>query len=372
MAADTPAETGVNGARPAPGKNPRVRIVLLSMLAVVVIGATVWGLSWWTHGRFFQSTNDAYLRADLVTAAPKVSGYVEAVYVVDNQAVAAGQPLVKVDERTYRANVNQALATIEARKADVVRAQAELDQQQATIAQAKAQFAGARVAAAFAGRQVGRYSPLAASGADTSEKLDQLADTRDQAQATLKANAAAVDSAERQIATLKAAVEQAQAQLTASQASARQGQLDLADTLVRSSIAGRVGDKSVRVGQYVQPGTRMMSIVPVQNLYLTANFKETQIGRMRVGQAVDIRIDALPGAKIRGHIESFAPGTGSLFALLPPENATGNFTKIVQRAPVRIVVDATPEQRKVLIPGLSATVTVDTRGASEHQAGDAR
>jgi membrane fusion protein, multidrug efflux system len=363
MAAETPGANGNGGARPSPLKNPVTRVVLVAVLAVLVAAGVVWGLDWWGRGRFLQITDDAYLHADMVTAAPRVSGYVETVYVADNQPVSAGQPLVKVDERPYRASLAQALATVAARKADIARAEAEATQQQASIAQAKAQLAGAQVAAAFAKRQVGRYSPLAASGADTSERLDQFSDNQDQAQATVKANAAALDAAQRQVATLKAAVEQARAQLQAAEAQVRQVQIDLADTLVRSSLEGRVGDRSVRVGQYVQPGTRMLSIVPVRQIYLTANFKETQIGRMRVGQPATIRIDALPGETIRGQVESFAPGTGAQFALLPPENATGNFTKIVQRTPVRIRLDPGPEARKVLVPGLSATVTVDTRGA---------
>ncbi len=138
--------------------------------------------------------------------------------------------------------------------------------------------------------------------------------------------------------------------------------MNLGDTVVASAIDGRIGDRSVRVGQYVAPGTRLMSVVPVADLYIVANFKENQIGRMRAGQPVNVHIDALPGREISGVVDSFAPGTGSQFALLPPENATGNFTKIVQRVPVRIRLRAAPEVRKVLLPGLSATVKVDTKG----------
>ena len=366
MAADTPDTSGkTNGARPSPFRNPVTGVVLLLAALVVVVLVVFWAFGWWTNGRFFQTTNDAYLHADQVIVAPKVSGYVDAVYVADNQAVWAGQPLVKVDERSYLATLSQARATVDARKADIVRAEAEANQQQAAIAQAQAQLGGARVALAFAGQQVARYQPLAASGADTTERLAQLRNTQDQAEATLKTNTAALDSSQRQIATLQAGLEQAKAQLEAAQASAHQAELDLGDTLIRSSIAGSVGDKTVRVGQYVQPGTRMMSIVPVRQVYLTANFKETQVGLMRAGQPVEIRIDALPHAKLHGRVESFSPGTGAQFALLPPENATGNFTKIVQRAPVRIQIDAGPEVRKVLIPGLSATVIVDTRSGRD-------
>jgi membrane fusion protein (multidrug efflux system) len=167
------------------------------------------------------------------------------------------------------------------------------------------------------------------------------------------------------VANLQAQIQQAHAQLDASLAAADQSKLDTDDTLVRSTIAGRVGDRTVRVGQYVQPGTRLMTIVPVQDVYLTANFKETQIGLMRVGQPATIRIDALPGADLHGTVDSFSPGTGSQFALLPAQNATGNFTKIVQRVPVKIRIAAGPETRKVLLPGLSVNVDVDTRSARD-------
>ena len=213
--------------------------------------------------------------------------------------------------------------------------------------------------------EVQRYAPLAATGAETSERLAELTSTRDQALATLAANTAAVDAAETQIAATTAQIAQARAQLAAAEASARQAHLDLQDTVVRSALAGKVGDRSVRVGQYVQPGTRMLSVVPVQSTYLTANFKETQVGRMRVGQPVILHVDALPGTDLHGVVDSFAPGTGAQFALLPPENATGNFTKIVQRIPVRIRIETGPETRSVLLPGLSVTADVDTRSSRE-------
>lgn len=294
-----------------------------------------------------------------------MSGYVQKVFVADNQVVKAGEPLLQVDARTYDAALAQSRATVDSRRADVQRAKAEADQQQATIAQTAAQLAVSRAAARFAAAQVDRYAPLAASGADTHEKLDQLKDARDQALATQKANAAALQSAQRQLATLAATAAQAKAQLEAAQASLDASQIDVGHTLIRSTIAGRVGDRTVRVGQYVQPGTRLMSIVPVERLYITANFKETQIGRMRPGQPVEIDVDALPDAHIQGKVESFAPGTGAQFALLPPENATGNFTKIVQRVPVRISVEANEAARPILVPGLSVTVTVDTRSGED-------
>ena len=343
----------------------RRRALLLSIGAVAAIAVIVYGVRWWTVGRFIESTDDAYLQADSVTIAPKVSGYVAEVYVTDNQAVTVGQPLVRLDRRQYQAVLEQANATIAARKADIERGAAELLQQQANIAQARAQLQGARSAETHAIEEVKRYEPLVATGAETNEKLADLVNARNQAAATVAADIAAVQASQRQPATTQAQIEQARAQLQASEASFRQAQLDTQDTVISSTLAGRVGDRSVRVGQYAQPGTRFMTIVPVQDVYLVANFKETQIGLMRAGQPATIHVDALSGTDLHGSVVSFSPGTGSQFALLPPQNATGNFTKIVQRVPVRIHIDAGQETRAVLVPGLSVTVRVDTRSGQE-------
>jgi membrane fusion protein (multidrug efflux system) len=343
----------------------RRRVLLLSIGAIAVVAAVIYGVRWWTVGRFIESTDDAYLQADSVTIAPKVSGYVAEVFVTDNQAVTAGQPLVRLDRRQYQAVLEQANANIAARKADIERGAAELLQQQANIAQARAQLQGARSAETHAIEEVKRYEPLVATGAETNEKLADLVNARNQAAATVAADVAAVEASQRQPATTQAQIEQARAQLQASEASFRQAQLDTQDTVISSTLAGRVGDRSVRVGQYAQPGTRLMTIVPVQDVYLVANFKETQIGLMRAGQPATIHVDALSGTDLHGTVVSFSPGTGSQFALLPPQNATGNFTKIVQRVPVRIHIDAGQETRAVLVPGLSVTVRVDTRSGQE-------
>jgi membrane fusion protein (multidrug efflux system) len=320
---------------------------------------------WWVVGRYMQSTDDAYLRADSMTVAPKVSGYVTDVYVGDNATVKAGDPLVRLDGRQYRAALDQAQATVDARQADIQRAQAAILQQRAAIEQARAQQLTAQISSRHADDEVRRYGPLATTGAESSDQLSVLTSNRDQARATLAADTAALDQAQAKIADLNAQIAQARAQLEAAQASARQSKLDLDDTLIRSSLPGRVGDRTVRVGQYAQPGTRMMTVVPIEGVYLTANFKETQIGQMRAGQHASVRVDALPDTELQGVVESFAPGTGAEFALLPPENATGNFTKIVQRVPVRIRLEADEQTRKLLVPGLSVTVKVDTRQAHE-------
>ena len=352
-------------------RSDRSRILLIAA-AVILIGGAIWGFRWWTVGRFIQSTDDAYLQADSMTVAPKVSGYVAEVFVTDNQSVTEGEPLVRLDNRQYEAMLEQANASIAARKADIERAEAELLQQQANIVQARAQVVGAKAAEAHTIAEVQRYEPLVSTGAESGEKLADLRNAQDQASARFAADSAALEAAERQPASTRAQIDQARAQLQAAQATSRQAQLDLGDTIVRSTLAGRVGDRAVRVGQFAQPGTRLMTIVPMQDIYLTANFKETQIGRMRAGQPATIKVDALPGMELRGAIASFSPGTGAQFALLPPQNATGNFTKIVQRVPVRIRIDANEQTRPLLLPGLSVTVSVDTRGDGAKESRTAR
>lgn len=345
----------------SPLENKAVRTGLAMVVLILLVGLVAVLIHWWTLGRFVQSTNDAFLQADQVAVAPRVAGYVEQVMVSDNQQVAAGQPLVRIDARDPQAKLDQALAQVDQGKASIAQAEAQIRGQEAQIAQAQAQLSGARVNAAFAAHQVDRYAPLSQSGAETAEHLDQLRQTRDQAKAKAQAGAAQVLAAQRQIDTLRAQIQVAQAQMEQAQAQARQARTDLDDAVVRASIAGRVGDRGVRPGQYVQPGTRMMTLVPVQNVYLTANFKETQLGLMRPGQPVEIKIDALGGRTLKGVVDSFAPGTGAQFALIPPNNATGNFTKIVQRVAVRVRVEAPSELRPVLLPGLSAEAAVDTR-----------
>jgi membrane fusion protein (multidrug efflux system) len=357
-------ESGPGGSSEDAARTRRIRSGLLGVLAVVAVIGLVFGLQWWVHGRFVQETNDAYLRADQVTVSPKISGYVKAIYVGDNQRVAAGQPLVKIDAVNYEASFAAQAAAIEARQADVEAARRQIDQQRAAVREAAAQSKGAQDAAAFAEREAERYRGLSDQGVETQQRYAQAINDRDQARAKLRAAQASHDQAERQGATLAAQVDQALAQLKSAQAQARSAQINIDDTVLRASIGGRVGDRSVRLGQFVQPGGRLLSIVPVNEIYLVANFKETQIGRMRAGQKATIKIDAFGGRKIDAVLDSFAPGTGSQFALLPAENATGNFTKIVQRVPVRFRVLAPSDLRDEVLPGLSATVTVDTSQAS--------
>lgn len=339
----------------------KARSILMLLAALAVAAGVAWGAYWWIAGRFVETTDDAYLQADSISVAPKINGYVGEVLVADNQNVHRGDVLVRLDARKYQAASDEASATIAARQADLAKAQADLIQQDSTIAEAQAQLQGAEADARHAQTEVARYTPLARSGAEPEERLAQLNNEWAQARSTVTARQASLRSSQTRYGTLQAQLKQAQAQLGVARAQETQMQLDVDDAVIRSPLDGRIADRGVRVGQYVQPGTRLLTVVPMNAIYLTANYKETQIGDIRSGQAVTIHVDALPGHDLNGRVDSLSPGTGAQFALLPPSNATGNFTKIVQRVPVRILLDVSDEQRQALVPGLSATVDIDTR-----------
>jgi len=360
---------GDGGRRVPPLRRPGVRRALLIVALLVVIGVIAWFIRYELRGKYYQETNDAYIQADAVIVSPKVSGYVAEVYVHDNQDVKAGQPLVRIDPRDYSAQVAQYQAQVDVAAANAENIRATISEQEAQIAQARAQVAAAEAQARFAAGEVERYAPLAASGAETHERLSTLRNQAKQAAEQAAAQRAALAVAERRVGSLRAQIRQTEAQRDVARAQLAAANVNLGSTTLRASMDGRIGDKTVRVGQFVQSGTRLMSLVPLASLYITANFKETQIGRMRPGQPATIHVDALPGVDLRGHVESVAPGTGAQFSILPPQNATGNFTKIVQRVPIRIAIDAGPDARRVLIPGLSVTVEVDTitgKGIEDH------
>jgi membrane fusion protein (multidrug efflux system) len=344
--------------------NPRARLILRTLMVVALVIVASWILYYQFRGKYLESTNDAFVYADSVTVSPKVSGYVEQVLVVDNQIVKAGQPLVRIDARDYSAQTAQAKAQIDAAGASEEAARAQLAEQQAAIDQARAQLAAAEEDARFASSEVERYTPLAASGAETRERLTTLRNQQAQSRTTVAARRAALEAAQLRVRSIQAQVRQAQAQGETARAQFDAASVNLGSTEVRASVDGRIGDKQVRGGQYVAAGTRMMTVVPTQ-FYVTANYKETQIGIMRVGQPAVVKVDALPGVEFQGHVESIAPGTGAQFSLLPPQNATGNFTKIVQRVPVRIAIDASPDDTRAFVAGLSVTVEVNTIAAKD-------
>lgn len=344
-------------------KSPRLRrLLLLATITALVVGG-LWFYREQTYGKYQQSTNNAYVQSDAIVVSSKLGGFVARVFVVDNQWVKRGDPLVRIDPREYDAEVRQAEAQIGIAAANAAGVRAQIHEQQAAIDQARAQLAAASGQLEFSRGEVARVAPLVTSGAESRERLAQLRDQERQAAAQVASARAQLVAAQRRVGTLDAQIGQAMSQRRAAEAQLSTANVNLGATIIRASANGRVGSKTVQVGQFVQPGVRMMSIVPVQQLYVEANFKETQLGLMRVGQPVRVRVDALDDAELRGRVESFSPGTGAQFSLLPPQNATGNFTKIVQRVPVRISIDVGPEASKLLLPGMSAVATVDTRSA---------
>jgi membrane fusion protein (multidrug efflux system) len=351
--------------KPSPLQNPKVKWGIIIVAAILLIVGIVWFVHYWTRGRYEQATNDAYVQADIVMISPKVSGYVEQVLVEDNQDVRAGQPLAVIDPRDSRSKLQQAQAQADQGRATIVEDEAQIARQQAMIAQAQAQLGGSRSNAFYARRQADRYAPLTAQGAQTAEQLDQMLQNRDQAIAQSASDAAALLSARRQIAVLRAQIGSAKAQIEQAEAQVRQAQTDLQSTVLRSSIDGRIGDRQVRVGQYVQTGTRMMSVVPLERA-LRRRQLQGDAGRPDARRPAGHGRQSTRSAAARAarpRPERLARHRIAEFALLPPQNATGNFTKIVQRVPVKIAIDAGPEARKVLVPGLSVEVTVDTIGA---------
>jgi len=353
----------------APATSPRPRRRLRLVLTFVGLAVLLAG-GWWyyrhvTYGQYMQSTDNAYVAADSVVVSSKVGGYIEEVFVAENEQVARGEALAQLDLRDYRAQAQQARAQITATLAGADTIRSQVTEQDAAIRQARAQLPAARAALKLANEQVARYRPLAATGAEPREKLDQYEAQARQARADLEKAQAAVAAATARKSTLFEQIGQTRAQADAARAELEAADLTVESTRLRASKAGRVGDLTVRVGQFVQPGQRLMTIVPVNAIYVTANFKETQVGLIRAGQPVMLEVDALPDVEIKGRVDSISPGTGAEFSILPPENATGNFTKIVQRITVRIAIDASPELRRVLVPGMSVVATVDTRAAAD-------
>lgn len=349
---------------------PSKRTVLASGVAIAVAAA---GAVWITAAPSAVSTDDAYVGADATSVAPKVRGLVAQVYVRDNQPMRTGQPLVRIDPEEFDARVASAEASLVNAQAGVASAKAalislaaeeRLSAAEVVAARTSIRSAGAQSARADADRK--RYTALVESGAVARSQADSISaaavtaeqdSARARAMLAVSAETAGVTSAKRP--GLLAALETAQAKVGEARAALDLAKQDRRHTVIFAPVDGVVGNRQVRVGDYVQPGTRLLTLVPLHALYVTANFKETQTARMRVGQAAIVEADALPGATIRGTVESLAPGSGSSFSLLPFEPGTGNFTKIVQRVGVRIRFDGGQPAVDQLRPGLSVTAKVD-------------
>ena len=352
---------------PAPAdvakKTPRKRRALLALGLIAALGiGGYYGHYWWTEGRFYVSTDDAYVKADLSVISAKVAGIITAVPVKDNITVRAGDILAQIDDRDYKNAVDLAQNKLATQDATIERLKQQAIAQQAVIEQAKAQVASMKASLVRASADFERAQTLAQREYGSQQKLDQARADRDQGEAAVKAAEAAEVSAQANLTVLNAQTKEAEGVRAELQSSLDRALLDLSYTTVRAAFNGVIGNKVVQVGQYVQPGTRLLSIVPLDTAYIEANYKETQLDSIRPGQPADVAVDAADGRVFHGVVESIAPASGSQYSLLPPENATGNFTKIVQRVPVRIRVDGEAIRQGVLRPGLSVVTYVNTKG----------
>jgi len=337
------------------------KLLLIGASLLALSGTAHIGWEYWTVGRFQVSTDDAYVKADSTTIAPKVSGYIGEVLVADNEQVKAGQVLARIDDRDYRAALDESKADLDAAKAAAATKQAMLTAQQSVIDGARATVAVDQANLTFAEQEDKRYSQLATTGYGSIQNAQQAASRIATARAAMRRDTASLENATRQLDVLEAEVAQAQAAIARDEALARQAELNFSYTTIVSPIDGVAGNRTLRVGQYVQAGTQLMAVVPTAAAYIIANYKETQLTDVRPGQPVSIAIDMFPGAAFSGHVDSVAPASGQEFALLPPDNATGNFTKVVQRIPVKIVLDPGSELADDLRPGMSVYPTIDTK-----------
>jgi len=355
----TPSDEPAN-ANPRPLKKWRSPRAVLAALAVAAVAGG--GYLYWDNSHRFETTDDAFIASRQFSIAPKVSGYIRSVPVTDNQRVVAGQVIARIDDRDYRTALAQAEAQVTAAEASIANIDAQIEVQKAQVVETQAQVANSKASVAFAVVQAKRYDNLARQGAIALQTAQQNDTALLQQQASLDTAKAGVTAAQRQISALIAQRGTAQANLAQALAQRDQAKLNLSYTTIVAAQAGRVTNLSGAVGQFVSAGTNISSFVPAEQTWVTANFKEIQLDRMRPGDAVTLRVDAYPERRLHGHVASLQAGSGTAFSLLPAENATGNYVKIVQRVPVKITIDKLPEDI-VLGPGMSVSpiVRVDPR-----------
>jgi membrane fusion protein (multidrug efflux system) len=344
----------------SPARSRRKQILFTAAVAAVLVGV-VYGAHWWSVGRFVEDTDDAYVGGDVTVISPKVAGYVTQLAVTDNQVVHAGDLLVKIDDRDYRAAVAKAEGAVSAQEALLVNLDANEQLQQAIISQAKAGVSAADAETNRSRDDKTRYRDLSSRAAVSMESAQRADATYKTAQANTEKAQAALIASQRQLAVIASQKLEARAALAQAKAERDIAQLNEGYTQLRAPIDGVVGNRRAHLGAYAVAGAQLLSVVPAHGLWVDANFKEDQLARMHEGQSVDIHADVMPGKVFHGHLVSLAPATGAQFSVLPPENATGNFTKVVQRVPVRIALDSKDDALGVLRPGLSVVADVNTR-----------
>ncbi|WP_425467549.1 HlyD family secretion protein [Rhizobium glycinendophyticum] len=358
------APVAAQAAAPKKRRSPVLPVVLLAILG----GGAWYGYEWWTNGRFMVSTEDAYIEGDIAIISPKISGYVEKVNVDSNQFVHAGDPLVTLDGGDYQIALEQAQANKTSAELAVKRIDAQIIGGEASIAQARAQLGALQAAVRGAEITAKRATDLAAKSVGTTADLDNAKVALDQANANLVAGEAAVASAEANLSLLKAQRDEALSTVRLQDLAIDKAQRDLDFTVLKAPYDGVVGNLAVQDGDLVSAGKRLAALVPTSELYIEANFKETQIAHLVPGSKVSIHVDAYGEKPLEGTVTSIAPASGAIFSMLPAENATGNFTKVVQRVPVRIALPKDALAGGHLRAGLSVIVDVDTRTAPDAQA----
>jgi membrane fusion protein (multidrug efflux system) len=358
---ESPVETPSQDTARASGGSKRKR-ALLAGAAAIALAAGWYGYDYVTVGRFIVSTDDAYVGADMSIIAPKVAANVAEVPIVENQHVKSGDTLVRLDDGDYTLAVDQASAKLATQKAAIETFGAQITASEATAAQTRAQLDAAKATLVRTEADFARTSALADKDFSTKASLDAALAARDTAKAQVAAGEAAIQTADANVGVLKAQRAEAERVEKELEVALAKAERDLSFTVIRAPFDGVIGNKSVQVGDYVTPGKRIAAVVPLDKVYVDANLKETQLAGVTPGETAKVYVDALDGFAIEGTVESVAPASGSQFSLLPPENATGNFTKIVQRVPVRIAIRADKADGK-LRPGLSVVVDIDTRSA---------
>lgn len=364
--------TGASMSDQRPAKSRRGRRLLRAVLAAgALIGIAVAANWWFTEGRYVESTDNAYVQGDIVVLGPRIEGDVIAIHVADNQPVHAGDALITLDPADWQARLDQATGAAAEADAAAVTARRQIEQARAAIGQADAMIAQAQAEATRAAAEAGRSVALVGSGWTSRQSNETAIATAHKADAALAAARAQRSSATEALSVAAAQAEQADARRKTAAATVRLARNNLSDTIIRAPFDGIVGNRAAQLGQHVQVGQQLIAITPpARKLYVTANFKETQLRRMHPGQKVLLTPDIDSTAAVTGRVDSLAPATGALFSLLPPENATGNFTKVVQRIPVKIVIDPKDAaQAAWLRAGLSVTAAVDTRGPDAKQRG---
>lgn len=340
----------------------RVRVRLFAFLLVcALVGAAAFA-HWWLVGRHYEETDNAYVQGDITLISSQLAAQVTEVLVDDNQLVEAGDPLVRLDPRDFDVALAHASANLATRRAEQQQARSKLTQQDSLILAAEAGMLATQAEQRRIELDIKRITPLQRSGYASEEQLSNFRAQLEVAKAQVKKADADVQTQKLTKDTLYADIERLAAQIQAAEADISQAELALGRAEIRAPIAGRVGQRTARVGQNVQPGSHLLAVVPASELWVKANFKETQIQAMHEGQSAELVFDAFPDQIVTAQIQSLFPASGAQFSLLPPDNATGNFTKVVQRFPVKLVIDADQPLMENIRPGMSVHVKVDLRG----------